>query len=510
MRLSVVVGLGLSCALLSGCNDAKLANSSSDIEVSPSEVLFEQTVPGATNTKTVTVTNRGGSSLTVDGLELGGATPALFDAAAETGFPLTLGPQEWVAIQVTYAPAETGEHGGVLTVFSSDAGTPTVDVPLLTSPIAGEIEASPNPLQFGSVTIGSPSTQAITVTNAGAADLAVSGAQLGAGTSSWFTLDASALPVTLAPGSSAQLPVTFAPESSAAVTGTVEIASDDPDEPVVAIALGGAGTAEAVPDIQAATTLDFGQVERLTCETMTASIQNTGSATLSVTGITKTFYTSTEYTFSPASFSVPPGGSQPLSVTYCPVDTGFDLGGLNVASNDPDENPFSIALAGEGIPPPVAETDISIELEWNTNGNDVDVHLVRPGGTYDQAPGDCFWNNLSPDWGVAGDASDDPYLDYDDIDGYGPENLNYAKPQTGTYRVIVDYFSEFGSATATITVWLDGGATPVYVGSQSMNGTNRQKWVVGDITWDAPSDSGTWATVNTIGPDSSFGPAQTK
>lgn len=512
MRFGRGVVSALFLVVLAGCNNSKLAATTSSIEVSPSELIYEQTLPGASLTKVVTVTNRGGSALSIDAIELGGAAPAMFNAEAGTSFPLTLGPSEWVAIQVTYAPTVLGDHDSTLTVFSSDGGTPAIDVPLITTPISGDIDALPNPLQFGSVTVNQGSTQSVTVTNVGSADLEVSAASLGAGTSAWFTLDASSLPLTLAPGANTTLDVMFTPASSAAVTGTVEITSNDPDEPVAMVALGGTGTAEAIPDIDAAGSLNFGQVERLTCSSLNVSIGNTGAAPLNVTNIAKSFLTSSEYTFSPGSLTVAAGGSQPLSVTYCPVDTGFDFGSLSLTSNDPDESPWSITLVGEGIPPPIAETDIAIEVTWDKDNTDVDTHFLRPGGTFNASPGDCYFSNLSPDWGVSGDASDDPYLDYDDIDGYGPENLNFAKPASGDYSVVIWYFSDHGQGATNVTVkvWLDGSPTPIYTATRNMDMSNARKWTVGDVTWNAPGDSGTWTTVDSLTPNFSLAPDPVK
>ena len=78
-----------------------------------------------------------------------------------------------------------------------------------------------------------------------------------------------------------------------------------------------------------------------------------------------------------------------------------------LASNDPDEASYNINLSGEGIPPPISETDIAIEVTWDKNDTDIDTHFLRPAATFNSAPGDCYYSNLSPDWGVGGDASDE-------------------------------------------------------------------------------------------------------
>lgn len=511
MQRFLPVVLLMSSFALSGCNDASLAQSAPDIEVQPGQILFDPVAPGASNTKTATVTNRGGGLLVVEGMEIAGATPADFqyDASAGGTFPISLASGEWFAVQVTFAPSDAGDHAGVLKVLSNDHSDPAVEVALLTASLAPDIDASPNPLSFGSVTTGQTSTQAITVSNLGSADLTVSAATLGAGSSSSFSVGAGVFPATIAPGAAVSLPVTFTPGSATAAAGTVELASDDPDEAVHVVSLAGNGSANPVPDVNASpNALAFGQVERLTCKTLTTAVQNLGSANLNVSSITRSFLTSAEYTFTPASFTLAPGGSQTLTVKFCPTDTGLEFGGLTVTSNDPDENPYGITLTGEGVPPPVTATDIAIEVTWDKNDTDVDTHFLRPGAAFNSSPGDCYYLNLSPDWGVQGNAADDPYLDYDDVDGYGPENLNFAGVATGTYKLPIYYYGDHGNGTTKVTVkvWLNG--TLAYT-SPAKTLANHQRWDVMNIDWNAATDSGTITMIDTVTQMATFGP-QTK
>ena len=47
---------------------------------------------------------------------------------------------------------------------------------------------------------------------------------------------------------------------------------------------------------------------------------------------------------------------------------------------------FDVNLVGEVLPPATTETAMSIKLTWDSNGTDVDLHFVGPGGTFYESP----------------------------------------------------------------------------------------------------------------------------
>lgn len=94
-----------------------------------------------------------------------------------------------------------------------------------------------------------------------------------------------------------------------------------------------------VPDINLSPgRLNFGEVPPGGSATLQTAIQNLGTADLEVTLIDFCAGTSPEFSWIPDTpFTVVPGSSQILEVTYSPADEGIDTGCLAISSNDPDE-----------------------------------------------------------------------------------------------------------------------------------------------------------------------------
>ena len=89
--------------------------------------------------------------------------------------------------------------------------------------------------------------------------------------------------------------------------------------------------------------------------------------------------------------------------------------------------------------------DIFATLTWNKEG-DVDLWLIEPGGNKIY-----YANPTSPTGGQ---------LDYDNVTGYGPENIFYeGTPPTGTYEVWVHYYSEYEGPTDWVVSLKNGAST---------------------------------------------------
>ncbi|MDT8384473.1 MAG: hypothetical protein RRB22_08665 [Gammaproteobacteria bacterium] len=143
-------------------------------------------------------------------------------------------------------------------------------------------------------------------------------------------------------------------------------------------------------------------------------------------------------------------------------------------------------------------TDLALfraQMTWD-GSTDMDLHLVRPGGSYSNGGGgadDCNWgnckvgldgtgiNNIS--WGT-GDEEDDPKLDVDCIScGNGIENIWMNQiTQDGEYKVYVDAYSGTeNDVTVTISI-LGTEVGQVNCGDMDTD-TATDSCFVGTITW---------------------------
>ena len=114
-----------------------------------------------------------------------------------------------------------------------------------------DVALSTTALDFGATVVGTAVAQGVVVSNGGTAPLVVSAVTVsGVG----FALDAFDTTAPLLPGAQRTLLVRFEPTAVGPSSGSVAIASDDPDEPTVAVALSGVGAApppadaDGVPD----------------------------------------------------------------------------------------------------------------------------------------------------------------------------------------------------------------------------------------------------------------------
>jgi YVTN family beta-propeller protein len=146
-----------------------------------------------------------------------------------------------------YGSADYGRTGGSSPMMgiAKDQETAIFSVEKLQLDMAQasqpDIAMSPPVFEFGPVIVGETKAGRVRVLNVGQAELVINSATLAGFPGAIVGF---AAPLKLAPGAEAELQIDFKPTVEGTLKGTLEIASNDPDEPKVSMTLRGAGVRE--------------------------------------------------------------------------------------------------------------------------------------------------------------------------------------------------------------------------------------------------------------------------
>ncbi|MFO0725955.1 MAG: choice-of-anchor D domain-containing protein [Myxococcota bacterium] len=474
----------------------------SDIEIDPVQLDFTGLYVGQRQSKQFYLRNIGDQPhdiTTLSFVSTGTTGAPEFELAAGV-LPLHILPGGAEQVDVTYKPHDTTADMDRIQVESD--GLPTTGYVTLTGQAGeepkAEIEVTPTSLAFGPIELGMNRAMDVRITNVGTKDLTVASVVLSMGAATYTLQNTPTAGQVFHPRDSQAFQVVFAPTAvGAAPAADVAISSDDLTDPVVHVSLSGEGVSHSVPAITVRPNpVDFGHVPRGTLTSRSVTVQNDGTAPLVLSQVRLTNDAGGRFRLPmppAASTTLAPMGQLQFSVDY--LDNGVVAsytGTLEVASNDPARPTVSVPLTASTDPPPVTATDIALVLTWTSADTDVDLHLIAPGRTLFNIPGDNCYCNTNPDWGTSGQMLDNPFLDRDDLVGPGPENINLTQAETGDYTVVVHYFSDHGHgipAPVTVQVNLHG----MLAATLSHSLTNNQRWTVGTIHWNATTRTGTWS-----------------
>ncbi|HEY7352290.1 MAG TPA: choice-of-anchor D domain-containing protein [Terriglobales bacterium] len=307
------------------------------LTANPSNQAFGNVTAGTQQTGSETVTNTGGTSITISKAAITGTGFSL----SGINTPVTLDAGESTPFTITFAPQSAGAASGKVTL-TSDAPNPTLSISLSgTGVAAGQLTANPSSKAFGNVTVGNQLSASETVTNSGGTSVTISKAAV-SGTG--FSINGISAPVTLTAGQSASFTMTFTPQSAAAASGTVTLSSNA-SNPTLRISLSGtgvnAGQLTANPPSQ-----NFGSVTSGTQQTVSETVTNTGgtSVTISEANITGTGFTMSGLS-TPKTLTA--GQSTTFNLTFAPQATGSASGMVTLTSNAPNPT-LQISLSGTG------------------------------------------------------------------------------------------------------------------------------------------------------------------
>jgi hypothetical protein len=322
------------------------------IDVAPASQNFGEVILGRTVFHTFVIRNLGGTDLQVT------ATSVIGDQAAD--FVITQGAGPFLvhsgathAVDLQFGPVAAGTRMATLQVTTTTDGESIVNVPVSGTGITPpEIDVMPTLQEYGEVLVGTIASRSFVIRNLGGAALHVTGSSFIGSDSHEFAVEGTSTSVVVLPGASHQLDVRFTPTSSGSKAATLQLMTDDPDEPLVDLAVNGVGTL-LIRDIAVSPeTHGYGSHTVGTNSTHAFVVMNTGTANLIVGGPTLTGPDADSFSLvsGHAGFTIAPGASHTIEVRFNPLTGGPKSAVLSIPSDDPDENPFLVQIVGTTPP----------------------------------------------------------------------------------------------------------------------------------------------------------------
>src|SRR5579872_536279 len=203
------------------------------LAATPAGFTFGNVLIGTTQAQSGTLSNTGGSNVTVSAAT---SSDAGFSVSGLT-LPLTLGPGQSVPFTMNFTPQSTGSFSGSF-VITSDASNPTLNIPLSGSgtqtAAAGQLSVTPATINAGNVIVGFSGSQTGTLSASGA-NVTVYAVDI---SSSEFAVGGVSFPLTIQAGQSVNFTVSFTPQSSGVASVSASFSSSASNSPASATLTG--------------------------------------------------------------------------------------------------------------------------------------------------------------------------------------------------------------------------------------------------------------------------------
>lgn len=311
-----------------------------------------------------TIRNTGTANLTGLNVTLDGANASDFLLSVPSGSVLAA--QTSMTFTVNFMPKASGLRNAAVHITSNDYDEPTFDIPLKGTGVIPDIVvyqpaataiAGGGSKAFGAVLVGQNTSLEFTVKNPGSADLTGVGAAIDGEHASEFSVTSNPAGTVSGPTGSTTFTVRYAPTTTGAKTARLRVSSNVASKNPYEITL--TGTA-ITPEIMVmdSTSVDIpnggarsfpmvvtGSSKRLDLVVLNAGDAMLESPVVSIIGPDASQFSAPT---SPLA-SVNPGGTVNFSVDFAPTTAGTKNATLRIVSNDADENPFDVALTGQGL-----------------------------------------------------------------------------------------------------------------------------------------------------------------
>jgi len=483
------------------------------IYTTPNEADFGSVQIGDTSVQEIELCNSGGVDLHISSMQFSQGTSHEFYKEHES-LPITLTPGTATILRLHYMPEDDTVDSGDMQVLSDDPEDPRVDVPLISAiKSAPRVVIEPEIIQFRAVIAGQANYRTVEVVNIGTVETEIAGIETLLGTG-YYEIDnietgsaSVTVPYSLDSGESSEVTIKLnmppeeevpeggIPDDQMQVTWYLDGAQKQTTAVLTTSSVAHCGVPVARPDQQvvpldtvyldgSASTDDNGAIVAYKWDwyRVDGEAQKPEGSYRAVIKDNRGDNIQGIWTDEVRpNFYAELAGTYVVSLSLCDSDDGYtspeDCG--TDAENQVCTDSVVDLVTIEAIP----QETIHVQLIWSKEGNDHDLHMVRPNGTYVRADkesrDDCHWLNCdtqcslneppcacapqgcpgpaeAPDWSTQGVRDDDPTLDIDDIDGRGPENINLSLPQAGKHLVAVENYAGKDSQSITVRIWIFG------------------------------------------------------
>lgn len=218
---------------------------------------------------------------------------------------------------------------------------------------------------FGSTNLNTTISKTFVIQNTNSGTLIVSAMSMGGANAGDFVItNLPSMPFTIAPNGAYSITVQFNPPLLGTRNGIINITSSDYDEHLYNFAIQGNGVAPeidlegnsvAITDGSSTTSqtnnTDYGTVIYNNMLTKTFEIKNTGTGTLTVSGINisgagSSFFTILNAPSFPLNLAA--NGSQTFEIQYQPLVVASHTANVGIMNNDADENLYDYRISGQG------------------------------------------------------------------------------------------------------------------------------------------------------------------
>jgi hypothetical protein len=343
-----LVGLFGTSACVGSSANPKVQPEPGSVVITPGSISFGNVGVGSSASQTVIVSNHSAETVTLTNVS---ATGVGFSVA---GFPGTavLRTGQTIKLTASFKPKSSGEQSGSISVTLARQPAP-VTAKLTGTGSTSALSMTPATVDFGNVSVGSPASQTLKLTNEGSESVQIKSASV-SGTG--FSMSGLSTPQALTPNQSVVFTAKFDPTSAGSKTGTISVTVGGSAE---AVSLSGVGVSSSVGLSASATSITFGNVKVGSTVTQTVTLKSTGNSSVDISNVS---VNGGGYTLSGVGSDtvLDPGQSAELSISFDPKATGSQPGTVTISSNAPNPK-MNIALSGAGT----SSQQPSVQLKWD-------------------------------------------------------------------------------------------------------------------------------------------------